>query len=41
MRITVDSDLNYQINDEGADPLVFEPEVSWEGFTEPNIINAY
>jgi hypothetical protein len=41
MSITVDSDLNSQVNSEGAVPLVFEPEVNWDGFTEPNIINAY
>jgi hypothetical protein len=41
IRITVDSDLKYSIDDEGEPPLVFEPHVDWETFTESNIIRAY
>jgi hypothetical protein len=40
MRILVDSELGYHVNDE-AEPLVFEPHINWETFAEPNIIHAY
>ena len=41
MRITVDSDMRYEVHNPGADPLVFMPDVDWQTFTEPNIIHAY
>ena len=41
IRITIDSDLRYQVDEEACDPLVFEPEMDWQGFAEPNIVNAY
>jgi hypothetical protein len=41
MRILVDSELGYHVNDEEAAPLVFEPHINWETFAEPNIIHAY
>jgi hypothetical protein len=41
MRITVDSDMNYQVREAEADPLVFMPDIDWASFTEPNIIHAY
>jgi hypothetical protein len=41
MHITVDSELRYRVNEEGAEPLVFQPYINWETFTEPNIIHAY
>jgi hypothetical protein len=41
MHIVVDSELEYRVDDEGAEPLVFEPHVDWEAFAEPNIIHAY
>lgn len=41
MHLTVDSDMQVLDQDEGADPLVFEPQVDWESFTGPNIIHAY
>ena len=41
MHITLDSELRYSVNEEGAEPLVFEPHINWETFTEPNIIHAY
>jgi hypothetical protein len=36
----VDSELRYSV-EEDAEPLVFEPHINWETFTEPNIIHAY
>jgi len=41
MHLTVDSDLKCNVEDEGAQPLVFEPEVDWEALREPNIIRVY
>jgi hypothetical protein len=41
LRLTVDSDLGYEIHSEGARPLVFEPHVDWRDLTAPNIIDFY
>jgi hypothetical protein len=41
MRFVVGSNLKYQIATRAAKPLIFEPEVDWPNFTEPNIIHAY
>jgi len=41
LHITLDSELTYQVNNEGAEPLVFQPDVNWQEFTDPSIINAY
>jgi len=41
MRITLDSEMKVSIDDQGAEPLVFMPQVDWAHFSEPNIIDAY
>ena len=41
IRLTVDSDLKFNVDDARAQPLVFEPEVDWSSFSGPNIIKAY
>jgi len=41
MRITLDSDVKLSADDQGAQPLVFMPQVDWAHFPEPNIIDAY
>ncbi len=41
IQITVDSEMHYQVHTRGAKPLIFEPDIDWEGFTEPNILHAY
>jgi hypothetical protein len=41
LELVVDSELNYRIVRGGPGPLVFEPEIDWSGFTEPNIIDGY
>ncbi len=41
LRITLDSELWYSVEENDAQPLVFEPHVDWDTFTEPNIIHAY
>ena len=33
--------MNYQVLNTDAEPFVFMPNVNWETFKEPNIINAY
>jgi hypothetical protein len=41
LHIRVDSALQYRIQTEGAQPLVFEPQINWAAFTAPNIIQTY
>ena len=41
MRLTLDRDLTVLDQAPGAAPLIFMPDVDWETFTEPNIIDAY
>jgi hypothetical protein len=41
LHIEMDSKLKYQVTDEGAEPLVFLPDINWATFGEPNIIDAY
>jgi hypothetical protein len=41
MRISLGSDMQAPVHDEGADPLVFMPQIDWQSFKEPNIIDAY
>jgi len=41
MHIEVDSAMNYRVAEEGAEPLIFLPQINWAKFTEPNIIDAY
>lgn len=41
MRLRVDSQLNWTVLEGGSSPLVFEPDVNWATFTDPNIIDGY
>jgi hypothetical protein len=41
MRISIDSELKYRVEEKDASPLVFEPRIDWEKFTKPNIIDDY
>ena len=41
IELTVDSGLNYRIEKGGPSPLVFEPEIDWSEFKDPNIIDGY
>jgi hypothetical protein len=41
MELVVDSGLNFRIARGGPNPLVFEPEVDWSEFKDPNIIDGY
>ena len=40
MQLTIDSDMRV-IQAESPDPLVFIPDIDWQAFTAPNIIDAY
>ena len=41
MHVEIDSDLTYSVRDEGADPLVFVPEVNLYMLEEPSIIESF
>ena len=41
MRIEIDSELNYRVLDEEADPLVYMPMVDFETLEDPSIIDAF
>jgi hypothetical protein len=41
MEMVIDSNLDYQVKNEGATPLIFGPSIDWATFSEPNIIHAY
>jgi hypothetical protein len=41
LRLTVESNLMCEVRTDGAEPLLFTPNVNWESFTAPNIINDY
>jgi hypothetical protein len=41
LEIVVDSDLNHRRVTDDAAPLVFEPEIDWSRFKDPNIIDGY
>ena len=41
MRLVVGSDLTYKIFGGSTRPLLFEPEIDWSTFAEPDITHAY
>jgi len=41
MHIELDSAMQYRVAEEGAEPLIFLPQINWKNFSEPNIIDAY
>jgi len=41
MRLTVDSEMHYEAELAGDTPLMFEPQIDWPTFREPNIVHAY
>ena len=41
MHIEIDSSLNYRVEEEGADPIVFVPAVDFYELEEPSIIEAF
>ena len=41
LRLTVDSSMKISVQETGAEPWVFMPDMDWEHFTERTIIDAY
>jgi hypothetical protein len=41
LHISVDSELNSQVRERDAEPLLFEPDVDWKTFKGANIIHDY
>ncbi|MBZ5552305.1 MAG: alkylmercury lyase family protein [Acidobacteriia bacterium] len=41
LRITVNSEMQSTVEEPTAKPLIFEPQVDWATFREPNIVHAY
>ena len=41
LHLKFDSDLNYQLTEEDADPLVFAPSVDFDELEDPSIIDAF
>jgi hypothetical protein len=41
IRLTIDSEMRYEIERAGSKPMFFEPQIDWPRFREPNIIHAY
>jgi len=41
IKLVVDSELNYRIEQGGSSPLVFEPDIDWSEFKDPTIIDGY
>jgi len=41
MHLTVDSELAWRVEEEDARPLIFEPDLDWQEFGKPNIIDDY
>ena len=39
--IEIDSELNYSVKEEGADPIVFVPNVDIFELEKPNIIDSF
>jgi hypothetical protein len=41
MRIEIDSELNYSVGEEGADPIIFIPQVDFQKLEDPSIIDSF
>jgi len=41
LHMSIDGDLNSQVRERDAAPLLFEPDIDWETFRGANIINDY
>jgi hypothetical protein len=41
IHMNLDSDLNFMVHEDGADPLVFIPMVDFSRLKEPSIINVF
>ena len=41
MHIEIDSELNYRVREQGADPMVFVPDVDFRKLADPSITDAF
>ena len=41
MHIEIDSQLDCRVREEGADPVVFIPQVDFESLDDPSIIDSF
>lgn len=41
MELTIDSDLNFSVKEEGCDPMIFVPDVDLLKLKDESIINAF
>ncbi len=41
LHLVLDSQGGYRVEEEEAEPLVFQPEVDWRTFSKPTIIDDY
>ena len=41
IHVEIDSELSYRVEEAGADPLVFSPQVDFDKLGEPSIIDAF
>ena len=41
LHLRIDSDLNWEVREPDARPLVFEPQIDWSRFRKPVIIHDY
>jgi len=41
MHLEIDSELNYRVREQGAEPLVFVPDVDIRKLAEPSITDAF
>jgi len=41
MHLEIDSELNYRVREQGADPMVFVPDVDFRKLAEPSITDAF
>ncbi len=41
LHLELDSDLNYRVIEDGAEPLVFVPMVDFDKLEDPSIIDAF
>lgn len=41
LQLEIDSELNYQVLEQGADPMVFVPLVDFGELDDPSIIDAF
>jgi hypothetical protein len=41
LQMEIDRELNFHVDEEAVEPLVFMPHVDWGTFKEPNIIQRY